>query len=125
MIRYATITRRFQFDSAHLLPLHKGKCCRLHGHTYVLEISVEGRVNAEGMVLDFGDLKNKVRELIIDRYDHEYLNELGPFTELPPTAENIAMVIYDTLCANGLPISHLRLYETPDSWVDYKGGFQR
>lgn len=127
MIRYAKVTKRFQFEAAHFLPQHKGKCQNLHGHTYTLEVTFEGRINAEGMIIDFGELKHIVEASIIDQFDHKCLNECHPFTEpfFPPTAENMAVAFFDLIASTGNPPYSIRLYETPDSWVDYKGGFSK
>jgi 6-pyruvoyltetrahydropterin/6-carboxytetrahydropterin synthase len=85
------ITVATSFAAAHRLPHHKGKCVRLHGHTYGLEVTVEGtpqRVGpAAGMVMDFADLRQRVNELIVERLDHQMLNELFDFV---PTVEAVA-----------------------------------
>lgn len=107
------VTKRFRFDAAHHLPGYEGKCARVHGHGYVLEISVEGPVGADGFVMDFYDLKSVVNEQVVDRLDHRDLNDIHPY----PTAENIALWIWERL-ADALPrMAELKLYETPDSWV--------
>src|SRR5579885_1138691 len=106
------VTRTFTFDAAHQLPWHPGRCRNLHGHTYRLEVSVEGPVGEHGIVCDFADLDAAVRREIIDRYDHRYLNELLD----NPTAELIAADVWKRLepVAPGTLV-HLRLWETPDS----------
>lgn len=111
------ITRIFSFDAAHLLPWHPGKCQRLHGHTYRLEVSVEGPVGDHGIVWDFADLDALVRREVIDRYDHRYLNDLLD----NPTAENLATDVWKRLeggAAPGLHVAHLKLWETQDSAVE-------
>ncbi|GAC1479402.1 MAG: 6-carboxytetrahydropterin synthase QueD [Acidimicrobiales bacterium] len=111
------ITRIFSFDAAHQLPWHPGKCQRLHGHTYRLEVSVEGPVGPHGIVWDFADLDALVRREVIARYDHRYLNDLLD----NPTAENIASATWKVLeagLAPGLGIAHLKLWETQDSAVE-------
>lgn len=68
-------TRRFEWDMAHRIPNHRGKCSRLHGHRYVLELSIEGPVNGrpfdsdQGMVIDFDDLDRIIKDLI-GEWDH-------------------------------------------------------
>lgn len=69
------VTKIFTFDSAHYLPEHKGKCKNLHGHTYHLHVTVEGEINKEGFVIDFGSLK-EIMTPVIDRLDHGYLNDI-------------------------------------------------
>jgi len=111
------VAREFQFDAAHLLPNHPGKCKNLHGHTYRLQVWCEGPVDAEtGMVLDFADLKEAVQTRVLDRVDHTYLND---FID-NPTAERILLWIAEQLEDTGLPLSELRLYETPTCFVVHK-----
>jgi 6-pyruvoyltetrahydropterin/6-carboxytetrahydropterin synthase len=109
-----SVTRSFTFEAAHQLPWHPGKCQRLHGHSYRLEVTVEGPLNHQGIVVDFADIKSVVEREIVARYDHTYLNDAFD----NPTAELIAQEIWKTLEAASLPVAHIRLWETPDSWVD-------
>ena len=108
------VTRAFTFDAAHDLPWHPGRCRNLHGHTYRLEVSVEGAIGEHGIVMDFADLDAVVRREVIDRLDHTYLNDLLD----NPTAELIAGDIWKRLESTGLPLAGLKLWETPDSWVE-------
>ena len=113
------VTKSFSFDAAHVLPWHPGKCASLHGHTYRLEVTVEGPVGPHGVVTDFASLDDVVRTRILDRYDHKYLNDfLGN-----PTAELIAADIWKLLEDGGfdtasIRLAGLRLWETPDSSVE-------
>jgi 6-pyruvoyltetrahydropterin/6-carboxytetrahydropterin synthase len=109
-----SVTRSFTFEAAHQLPWHPGKCQRLHGHSYRLEVTVEGPIGEQGIVVDFGDIKEVVRRDVIARYDHQYLNDLME----NPTAELLAHEIWKTVEAADLPLSRIRLWETADSWVD-------
>lgn len=87
------VKRVFSFDAAHRLECYHGKCERLHGHTYSFAVTVEGRPDQEGMVMDFVQLKQTVAGRVLSRLDHSYLND-----EIPqPTAENIAIWIWKTL----------------------------
>jgi 6-pyruvoyltetrahydropterin/6-carboxytetrahydropterin synthase len=82
-----TLTRRGSFDSAHYLPNYIGKCKNMHGHHWVVELSVIGKKDvATGMVIDFSLMK-KVLDIQLDKLDHKVLNDVG-FQN--PTAENIA-----------------------------------
>ena len=87
-----TITVVATFAAAHRLPDHEGKCSRLHGHTYGLEVTVEGTPQpsgpAAGMVMDFADLRARVNEVVIERLDHQLLNDMFVFV---PTAEAVAL----------------------------------
>ena len=89
------IKARFYFEAAHRLPNHPGKCARLHGHGYKVDITVEGPVDPiTGMVMDFSDLKQIVNGSAIDLLDHYTLNDKMLFT---PTAENVARWIGNNL----------------------------
>lgn len=113
-----SITKIFTFDAAHKLPDYVGKCANLHGHTYKLEVTVTGPLK-DGMVVDFGDLK-KVVNNVLRHYDHAYLNDLV----LNPTAENLLFRLHKEidyeLSISGLPglLSTLRLWETPTSYAE-------
>jgi len=113
------VTKILTFDAAHSLPEHEGKCRNIHGHTYTLEVSVEGPVRhggpADRMVMDFADLRGRVAELVIDHVDHQYLNDLFDFA---PTAEALAAWAFERLRDSGLPVARVRLWETPTSYVD-------
>ncbi|MEK7529191.1 MAG: 6-carboxytetrahydropterin synthase QueD [Patescibacteria group bacterium] len=87
------ITKNFHFDAAHQLTDYHGKCERMHGHTYRLEVTVSGPVRKNGMVLDFALLKNVVKKYILDELDHQNLNDVFK----NPTAENIATWIWKKL----------------------------
>lgn len=111
------VTKIFTFDSAHRLESYEGACKYLHGHTYKLEITVRGRVDERGMVIDFNDLKAAVKNKIIDRLDHRYLNDIFTFN---PTCENMLFWIFDELEADLTNNSHwlqrIVLWETPTSF---------
>jgi 6-pyruvoyltetrahydropterin/6-carboxytetrahydropterin synthase len=119
---YATLTRIFTFESAHQLPNHRGKCARLHGHSYRLEVAIRGPLtdmagaSDEGMVLDLLDLKRIVQEAVIERLDHQNLNEVIPCRT---TVENIAHWIWRALSpALGDLLFRLRLWETATGYVE-------
>ena len=93
-----SITKIFEFAYAHSLPNHKGKCKNLHGHSGILEIEItdsplDFMSDYDGMILDFGDLKEIVNREVIDKLDHTYLNDFIPI----PTAENITKWIKNVL----------------------------
>ena len=119
---YATLTRIFTFESAHHLPNHLGKCARLHGHSYRLEVAIRGPLietagaSDEGMVLDLVDLKRFVQEAVIERLDHQNLNEVLPCRT---TVENIAHWTWSQLSpALGDLLFRLRLWETATGYVE-------
>jgi 6-pyruvoyltetrahydropterin/6-carboxytetrahydropterin synthase len=96
-----------------------------HGHNYVLEVSVEGQPDpVTGMVLDLKELKDLLNREVVEPYDHRFLNyEVPPFDRVIPTAENIAQDIWKRLephlNVSGRKLRLVRLYETPDLYVDY------
>jgi 6-pyruvoyltetrahydropterin/6-carboxytetrahydropterin synthase len=133
----ATVHRKAHFNAAHRLYRKDwsddknfevfSKCSNpnFHGHNYELIVSLTGVIDTEtGFVYDLGDLSNLIKEHIENDFDHKNLNlEVEEFKNLNPTAENIAVVIYDKLRRH-LP-NHLELeitlYETPRNFVTYAG----
>ena len=100
------LRKEFTFDAAHNLVRYHGKCEALHGHTYRLAVVLEGTPDAEGMILDFCELSAAVRERVVSRLDHTYINDIIP----QPTAENISQWIWDQIEAP-LSRSNCRLHE--------------
>ena len=133
------ITRRVEFSASHVCrnpQLSEEENRRLfgpaanphgHGHNYVLEVSLEGDPDpVTGMVLDLKELKEILNREIVDPYDHRFLNyEVPPFDRVVPTVENIARDIWERLEAKlnqpGRKLHGVRVYETPDLFVDYCG----
>ena len=133
------ITRKVEFSASHV--------CRLpqlserenrelfglaanphgHGHNYVLEVSLEGQPDAvTGMVLDLKELKEILMRHVVEPYDHRFLNyEVPPFDHVVPTTENIARDIWQRLephlTDSRRQLHTVRVYETPDLYVDYCG----
>lgn len=107
------------FAAAHYLPQHQGKCSRLHGHTYSLEVTVEGEPQqsgpATGMVMDFAELRDQVDKLVVRHLDHQVLNDVLDFL---PTTEKVAAWALRRLQQAGLPVTRIRLAEGPDSYVE-------
>jgi len=112
------VKRSFDFEAAHRLPNHPGKCRDLHGHSYRLVIAVERPVDPEsGMAIDFAELKRIVVDQVLSRLDHKYVND---FLE-NPTAEVMAAWIWDRL-ATPLPgLVEIELWETRSCAVVYRG----
>ena len=144
------ITRRLEFDAGHRIPNHGSQCRHLHGHRYVLEITLSGDIikqenaSENGMVMDFSDVKAIAKESVVNVWDHAFLvyqhdNEVLNFlNSLPghktvvfptvPTAENMALEAFRILKSkyhdtygNHLKLEKVRLYETPNSWADALG----
>jgi 6-pyruvoyltetrahydropterin/6-carboxytetrahydropterin synthase len=134
------ITRRVDFSASHVCrnpALSESENRELfgaaanplgHGHNYVVEVSLEGDPDpVTGMVLDLKQLKSVLEREVVEPYDHRFLNhEVPPFDRLIPTVENIAVDIWRRLephfaGARGR-LRAVRVYETPDLFVDYFGG---
>ena len=109
------VTREFRFEAAHRLPGYKGKCERLHGHSYALHVTVEAPVGPDGLAFDFSLLGSIVEERVVAAVDHTDLNDLLP----QPSAENIAAWVWERL--SDLPLAEVKVFETPTSWVTYSG----
>ena len=111
------------FAAGHALRGYKGKCENVHGHNYRVQVTVRGeRLNATGLLVDFGDLKKSLRA-VVARLDHFFLNDVPPFTELNPSAENIARYFYDELSQgleDGARISEVKVWETDITSATYR-----
>ena len=141
------ITRRLEFDAGHRIPDHKSQCRHLHGHRYAIEITLSGEVidkagdAANGMVMDFSQVKDLANQHVVDLWDHAFLVFAGDLAvvdflnSMPghktvildrvPTAENLAQIAFELLDAayrdtygNHLRLAQVRLYETPNCWAD-------
>ncbi|MCX7654335.1 MAG: 6-carboxytetrahydropterin synthase QueD [Fervidobacterium sp.] len=113
------VVKEFTFDAAHNLVEYHGKCEKLHGHTYKLQVVVCGERDKEGMVIDFLELKQIVQNEVLNVLDHSYINDIIP----QPSAENIAEWIWnrlkDRLHTERYKLTEIRLWETPTSFVVY------
>ena len=121
MFELRVVTR---FAAAHRLTMVGAKCENLHGHTWKIEVYVQGQSTDKGGVLvDFGVIKRHVRELM-ETLDHKFLNELEYFSEgTPPSSENIARYLADTLAARmdlpGIRVSRVTAWESDDASATY------
>ncbi len=111
------------FAAAHTLREYPGACSRMHGHNWKIEAEVIAtQLNEIGMAIDFKDIKREVRA-IAKTLDHYYLNDLEPFREINPTAENIAQYFYQELASRinseHISVSSLTLWETERACVRY------
>ncbi len=113
------------FDAAHFLRGYGGKCEKLHGHRYkVVTRLICRELNEVGLAYDFTVLKRQVAE-VIDKYDHQCLNDIEPFDRINPSSENIASTIYDTLKAafkGGVGLDSVEVWESPESSALYRPG---
>ena len=118
------ITRKFEWDAAHHLNLpYKSKCIGQHGHSYVIEVTLEGPVNEYGMVLDFYDFDQWVNNV---SFDHTDLSKNFYFKDINPTAENIVtylkreldQTLPERILGPDVKIQKIRVYETRKSYAE-------
>lgn len=88
------VTVEAEFSAGHFLRNYRGKCENPHGHNYKVLITLCGReLDPAGLLLDFKQLKQVMRP-VVERLDHQMINEIAPFTEVNPSAENLAQYFY-------------------------------
>ena len=114
------------FASAHALRNYKGRCENVHGHNWKVQVVIEGeKLDATGMLVDFLDVKSFMGE-ILDRIDHQFLNEIPPFDVVNPSAENIAEYFYQQLSGKlaDIPvpvrIREVKIWETEIQSATYR-----
>jgi 6-pyruvoyltetrahydropterin/6-carboxytetrahydropterin synthase len=89
------VTVEDTFAAGHYLRDYKGKCEKPHGHNYKVRVTLAGKeLDKAGLLVDFKELREVMKQ-VIDRLDHQMMNDLEPFTELNPSAENLAKYFYD------------------------------
>ncbi len=117
------LTVKGHFDAAHALRGYLGECRELHGHTWDVEVTVAAEsLDDIGIVYDFKALKDDLSK-VLSPYDHAYLNEVPPFDELSPTAENLAKVLCDALSACVDPrvrVVEVAVWESPIARLTYR-----
>ena len=143
------ITKIFTFDAAHYLTKYHGKCEKLHGHTYKLEVTVQGDVQESGMVLDFMILKKIITDRVLKKLDHSNLNDIidNPSSEnlvvwiwqqISPLAKHLQSIFQnkninqeikdliqgdfkiDPINTSNIKLKKIKLWETPTSYVSYQ-----
>ncbi len=138
------VTKIFTWEMSHALWNYDGLCRNLHGHSYIMHVTVKGYTcddsfsPKQGMVMDFGDLKRIVKENIVDKYDHSVVvNKMASVKELEsvqqmferlhvvdfqPTAENLVVLfarILEEKLPEGIELHCIRLYETASSFAEW------
>ncbi|MFT3737140.1 MAG: 6-carboxytetrahydropterin synthase [Breznakibacter sp.] len=138
------LTKEFRFEMAHALWNYDGLCKNIHGHSYILSVTVVGEPIDDdnhvknGMVMDFGDLKEIVKDEILDPMDHSVvLNQKAPHQPLaamPQMGERLHLTPYQPTCENllvdfaerikkrlpdGINLFSLRLHETASSYAEW------
>ena len=112
------------FDAAHKLTGYNGKCAKLHGHTWKVEVFVIGKeLNDIEVLVDFKDLKGKL-DGVIGRLDHGFLNDLDDIGN--PTGENISRYIFENLenLPKNVRLEKVRVWEGSGSYVEYFQGLK-
>jgi 6-pyruvoyltetrahydropterin/6-carboxytetrahydropterin synthase len=119
------ITIEETFAAGHALRNYHGKCENVHGHNYRCQVMVEGaELDDIGLLVDFVELK-KVVHGVLDRMDHQWLNDFPPFDKLNPSAENMAKFIYDEVAGSlkprpGVKVAWVKLWETDTASAVYR-----
>ncbi|MGH9360234.1 MAG: 6-carboxytetrahydropterin synthase QueD [Terriglobia bacterium] len=118
------VSVEYSFSAGHALRQYKGKCENIHGHNYKVRVTVEGeKLNRAGLLVDFSELKANLRALI-DRFDHQFLNDLKPFDEVNPSAENLAQYISDGMGSRlqgpDMRLRSVTVWETDSSSATYR-----
>ena len=111
------------FASAHTLREYPGACSRMHGHNWKVEVEVLATaLDKVGMGIDFKEIKKATKQVTAE-LDHRYLNEIKPFDEINPTAENIAAYIYNGVSElvnnDRVQVTSVTLWETERACVRY------
>ncbi len=114
-----------QFAAAHQLRKFRGKCEKLHGHNWRIEVSLTGeKLNDAGLLIDFEEIK-EATDRILEELDHSFLNELPKFKDQNPSSENIAAYIFEklgsTLNSNQIKVTKVTAWESDSARASYSG----
>jgi len=135
-----TITKVITMDCGHRLSDYNGKCRRIHGHTYKLEVTIRGKLNEQGMVVDFNQLKEILVQKVENKFDHKLILKIDDtlnqtiskvipqdedwicWVDYNPTAENMAADVFEILKAElkrrNLKLEKVVIWETPSSFAE-------
>ena len=118
------ISVEYSFAAGHALRGYKGKCENVHGHNYKVQVTIAGeKLNSIGLLMDFVDLRGTIKK-VVERLDHRFLNDLPPFDQLNPSAENLAKYFCDEIQpqarAQGLRIHGVTIWETDVTSATYR-----
>ena len=120
------VTVEDSFAAGHYLRNYRGKCENPHGHNYKVRVTLRGdELDKAGLLLDFKDVKEVMRQ-VIDRLDHQMLNEIEPFTAVNPSAENLARYFYEqastrlkSLTRGRVAVHDVTIWETDSTTARY------
>jgi len=120
------ITVEYSFAAGHALRGYKGKCENVHGHNYKVQVTVAGeQLNSTGLLMDFVELRAAIKASV-ERLDHRFLNDLPPFDQLNPSAENLAKYFWEKVepqaHAQGLRVDAVTIWETDSTSATYRPG---
>jgi 6-pyruvoyltetrahydropterin/6-carboxytetrahydropterin synthase len=116
------------FAAGHALRGYRGKCENVHGHNYRVRVVIEGeQLDAIGLLVDFSELKQIMRA-VIEKLDHQFLNDVPPFDELNPSAENMARYFYKEISRelkggsrpNPVRVAAVKIWETDTATATYR-----
>ena len=112
------------FAAGHSLRNYKGKCENVHGHNYRVLVTIQGpQLDATGLLVDFVEVK-KLMGRVVDRLDHQFINDLAPFNVVNPSAENMAKYFYDEISAglgeSAVRVGEVRIWETDTASATYR-----
>jgi 6-pyruvoyltetrahydropterin/6-carboxytetrahydropterin synthase len=118
------VSVEYSFAAGHALRGYKGKCENVHGHNYKVRVTVGGeKLNSIGLLMDFSDLRAAVKGLV-EKFDHHFLNDVEPFTDTNPSAENLACYLGTELQRkikdHGLSVSNVTVWETDTTSASYR-----
>jgi 6-pyruvoyltetrahydropterin/6-carboxytetrahydropterin synthase len=115
------------FAAGHALRNYHGKCENVHGHNYRVRVALEGaELDQAGLLVDFVEIKRVLRA-IIEKLDHQFLNDVAPFDKLNPSAENMARYFYQELAQNltgarehAVRVAEVKIWETDTATATYR-----
>ncbi len=112
------------FAAGHALRNYRGKCENVHGHNYRVLVTLQGpQLDPAGLLVDFVEVKRIIGG-VVDRLDHQFLNDLAPFDAVNPSAENMAKYFYDeisrTLGEGPVRVGEVKIWETDTSSAAYR-----
>ena len=112
------------FAAGHALRNYHGKCENVHGHNYRVQVTLQGpQLDAIGLLVDFVEVK-KLMNRVIDRLDHQFINDLAPFDIINPSAENMAKYFYDEISAGlgttPVRVGEVKIWETDTASATYR-----
>ena len=112
-----------EFAAGHALRGYQGKCENIHGHNYKIQVVIAGeKLDSIGLLVDFKNIRTQIHSTA-DRLDHQFLNELPPFDDVNPSAENLAKYFFEEIqqvYQNGnLHVKSVTVWENNKTWATY------